>query len=68
MRYNENRAEIVGKKILKPGDGVNVKTVCRLIEQNDIGRTEKRLRQEDLDLFTFFQLAHRQIKIVFGES
>ncbi len=39
----------IDQKLLKPADGVEVEMVGRLVEQQDIGVAEQRLRQKYLD-------------------
>ena len=68
MRNDKHGAEIIGKKILQPHDRVDVKTVCRLVKHDDIGIPKKRLRQHDLHLFAFLEVAHHQVKPVVAHA
>ena len=62
MGDDKNRAEIIGKEILKPGDSINIKTVRWLVKENDVRISKQCLSQEYLDLFTFFQGCHYVIE------
>ena len=68
MGYHQNRSKIVGKKILQPHNGVNIKTVGRLVQHDDIGIAKESLRQHDLDLFAFFQRPHYVPKLIVAHS
>ena len=47
---DEDGSLVVHEKVLKPHDAAEVEVVRRLVEQNDVGIAEQRLRKQHLDL------------------
>ena len=45
VRDNDDRAGVLGQRLLEPRHGLNVKVVGRLIEQQEVGVLEQDLAQ-----------------------
>ena len=52
---------VIQNKILEPVDGLDIKVVRRLVEHDDIGLAEQRLRKQHLDLQTRVGVGHEII-------
>ncbi len=61
MRYDYDRAEILGKEVLKPCHGINVKVVRRLVHEDNVGVAEERLSKQNLDLFVTCKATHLSV-------
>ena len=68
MGNHDDRTEILGQKVLQPGDGVNVQVVGRLVHEDDIRIAEQRLRQQDFHLFVTGQVRHLLIEQTFRQT
>ena len=58
MRYNEDGALEVRKKILEPADRLNIQMVGRLVEQQDVRLAEQRAGEQDFDLLDVAEVLH----------
>ena len=58
MRNDYNRSEILAQEILEPFDGGYIEVVRRLVEQDYIGVSEKRLCKQHLDLLRTRERRH----------
>ena len=63
MGYDKYSALIIHEKILKPDNACKVEVICRLVEQNNIGRAEQSLRKQHLDLHSRVHIAHERVVI-----
>ena len=59
MRDDDQRAFVAGEKLLEPVNRVEVQVVGRLVEQQRLGMTEERLRQQHADFLAALQFGHR---------
>ena len=62
MRDDNDRSEILAQEVLKPLDGGYIEVVCRLIEQDYIWVSEKRLCKQHLDLLRTRERRHLLIE------
>ncbi len=60
MGYHDYRIGKISKEIFQPVDGLDIQMVRRLIQEQDIRASEKRLRQKHAHLLLRGQLRHRQ--------
>ena len=58
MRNDYDRSEILAQEILEPLDGGYIEVVRRLVEQDYIGVSEKRLRKQNFDLLRTGERRH----------
>ena len=68
VRYDKNGTEVIGEEVLKPSNGIDIKTVGRLVEKNYIGGSEKCLREKNLNLFALLKAGHLHIEIIVGKT
>ena len=61
VAYNQHRALIVHEKVLQPHYALKVQVVGRLVQQYDIGTSEKGLSQQHLYLLAGVNLAHEAV-------
>ena len=55
---DDDGALVVEQKVLEPVDGFDVQVVGRLVEHDDVGVSEERLGQKDLDLIARVGVGH----------
>ena len=55
---------VVHDEVFQPVDCLNIEVVGRLVEQNDIRLTEKRLRKQDLHLLAAVRVGHKVIVLL----
>ena len=68
MRYNKYGAKIISQEVLEPHNRINIKTVGRLIEKNDVRIAKECLCKKHFDLFALLERRHHHIKIVIGKT
>ena len=61
MGNHDDGVRKVEQKLFQPMDGVDVKVVGRLVEQQNVGLCKQRLREEYLHLDGAVQLRHGRI-------
>ena len=47
MRHEDDGAAVAEQELFEPGDGLDVEVIRRLIEQQDVGLSHERPRQQD---------------------
>ena len=68
MADDNHRALEVAQKVLQPVNGLNVKVVGRLVQQQQIAAREQELCQTQLAALTAAQAAHGHRKLLFGKA
>ena len=58
----------IEQKIFEPRNRFDIEAVRRFVEQQYVGISENRLREEDAHFLTFVQIAHRFVVIFFFET
>ena len=61
MGNDDNRIVEVDEELLKPADCIEVQMVGRLVEQKDIGVSEKGFGQKNFHLLTSVQVLHERV-------
>jgi hypothetical protein len=59
---------VVQNEILQPVDGLDIEVVGRLVEHDDVGFAEQRLRQQDLDLGAAVGIGHEIVVLLDGNA
>ena len=67
MGYDDHSPLVFHQKILQPVDGLDIQTVGRFVQKDDVRLTEQSLRQKYLNLFLFHQGVHSAVQNVVGK-
>jgi hypothetical protein len=67
VRDHDDGGVALVQHVLQPADGVDVEVVGRLVEQQDVGVGEERLRQQHAQLEAGSDLTHRAV-VLFGRD
>ena len=68
MRDDDDRVREVREEVLEPVDGRHVEMVRRLVEQQDVGVAEERLREQHAHLFLGRELGHHELVLVLRDA
>ena len=68
MRDDDDRVREVREEVLEPVDRGNVEVVCRLVEQEDVGRAEECLCEQDAHLFRWGEFVHLEMMLVVRDA
>ena len=68
MRNDDDRVREVREEVLEPVDGRDVEMVRRLVEQEDVGRAEERLCEQDAHLFRRREFVHLKVMLRVGDA
>ena len=68
MRDDDDRVREVREEVLEPVDRGNVEVVCRLVEQEDVGRAEECLCEQDAYLFRWGEFVHLEMMLVVRDA
>ena len=63
MRHHDDGLLKRQQEVFEPGNRLDVEMVGRFVEQQNVGISKQRLRQQDFHLFRAGQRAHLLIKI-----
>ena len=68
VRYNNYSIFKIKKEVFQPGDRLNVKTVCRLIENEGIRISINSLCKKNANFLRLVQLAHHFVVVLFFKT
>ena len=68
MRDDDDRVREVGEEVLEPVDRRHIEMVRRLVEQEDVGVAEERLREQHADLLLRRELGHHELVLVLRDA